>query len=180
MRPFTILLLIIGLLAGGQAATGAEHSPYVEIKVNGLEEVAPSLDRLADAAERLSQTHELSDEDKQKVIAIIGELKTLGNTLDHSMEGARRKLSSAQAEIRDSLRQLIIIACAGFIATLIIVTAAVMFLFRLQLGPLINTTAETAAKVADALDHLSATAEFIASQNEPKRRRFARKPPQNR
>lgn len=175
MRALYRLALLLIPLIPATASAADNSSPYVEITVRGIEEVAPPLNRLADAIEKLSQSDTLSDEDQHKIIAIIGELKVLSGELDSTLQKTKQNITQAQSEIAASIRQLIIVSLLGLTVTIILVCAAVFYLFRLQIAPLINTTSTTVTKIADAIENLSATAEFIAEKGATGNRRFARK-----
>ncbi len=168
-----LLIMIIPFTEATQASDA--NSPYVEINIQGIEEVAAPLNRLADAIEKLSQSDKLSNEDQEKIIAIIDELKTLSGNLNNTIKNTKDKITQAQNEIADSIRRLIILSVVGLTLTIIIVCAAILFLFKLQITPLVSTTSDTVTRVANALDHLSTTAGFIVDQNPPSNRRFARR-----
>lgn len=142
------------------------NSPYIEITVNGLEEVAPPLNRLAGAVEKLSQSDNLSPDDQQKLIAIIDEMKLLTDKLDHSIETTKQKISQTQEEISASIRQMIILALLGLVATVIIIFAAIFILFRVQISPLVNSTSSSLDKFSEAMENLSSATKVINSHNQ--------------
>lgn len=165
MRQFTsFLLFFIIFMPPSQAAD--HSSAYVEITINGLEEVAPPLNRLADAVETLSQSDKLSPEDQHKIIAIIDEMKLLTDKLDHSIETAKQKVSQTQEEISASIRQMIILALLGLVATVGIIFAAIFILFRIQILPLVNSTSSSLDKFSDAMNNLSTATKIINEHNE--------------
>ena len=175
MRPIAVLLVILIMPFSKATLASENNSPYVEISIHGIEEVVPPLNRLADAIEKLSQSDKLSNEDQEKIIAIIDELKILSGNLDNTIQNTKEKITQAQNEIADSIRRLIILSVVGLALTIIIVCTAVLFLFKLQIAPLVSTTSNTVTRVADALDNLSTTAGFIVDQNPAVSRRFARR-----
>ncbi len=158
-----LFLLFITLVSTAHAT--ASNSPYIEITVNGLEEVSPPLNRLADAVEKLSQADNLSHEDQQKIIAIIGEMKLLTDKLDNSIETTKQKVSQTQAEISASIKQMIMLALLGLIVTVIIICAAIFSVFRLQVAPLVNTTATSLDKFSDAMENISLATRYISEKD---------------
>jgi len=165
MRQLTgLILLFITLMPASQAADS--NSPYIEITVNGLEEMAPPLNRLADAVEKLSQSDKLSPEDQHKIIAIIDEMKLLTDKLDHSIEATKQKISQTQEEISASIRQMIILTLLGLVATVIIIFAAIFILFRVQISPLVNSTSSSLDKFSEAMENLSAATKIINKHNQ--------------
>lgn len=178
MKPLAILLIIAFIPLAETGVASERNSPYVEISIHGIEEVAPPLNRLADAIEKLSQSDKLSSEDQEKIIAIINEMKLLTGNLDNTIKNTKEKVTQAQNEIADSIRRLIILSTIGLALTIVIVCVAVLYLFKLQISPLVSTTSHTVTRMSDALDNLSNTATFLSTQNPPNTRRFARR--QNR
>lgn len=176
MRYFLILLLTLSFSANA-FATETERSPYVEITVNGLEQVAAPLNRLADAVETLADSDKLSDTDQEKLMLIMSELKGLSKNLDNTIITTRNKISETQAEIASSIKQLIWTALISLIATIGLICGFLFFLIKRQIGPLVDSTSTTIDKVAQSVDQLSKTAEFIvrhqSSHTHP--RRFARR-----
>ena len=146
MKTLATLLLMLVLPYSTTTLASNNDSPYIEINIQGIEEVAPPLNRLADAIEKLSQSDKLSDEDQEKIIAIIGELKTLSGALDNTIQNTREKITQAQNEIADSIRRLIMLSVTGLVLTIIIVCAAILFLFKLQIAPLVTTTSTTVSR----------------------------------
>ncbi len=136
-------------------------SPYIEITVNGLEEVAPPLNRLADAVGKLSQSDKLSPEDQQKIIVIIDEMKLLTDKLDNSIETTKQKISQTQEEISASIKQMIFLVLLGLVVTVIIIFSAIFILFRLQISPLVNTTSSSLDKFSEAMENLSTATKII-------------------
>jgi predicted PurR-regulated permease PerM len=175
MKTFTSLMLLWLAWLATPAFAAESTPPYVEINIQGIEEVAPPLNRLADAIEKLSDSDKLSAEDQEKIVAVIGELKTLSANLDTSINNAKQKVTQAQNEISASIQRMILLSFAGLALTIIVICAAILFLFRRQVAPLIDSGATTVDKMADAIDNLSATAGFIARQGDSGTRRFARK-----
>ena len=164
MRQLTgLILLFITLMPASQAADS--NSPYIEITVNGLEEMAPPLNRLADAVEKLSQSDKLSPEDQHKIIAIIDEMKQLTDKLDQSIEATKQKVSQTQEEISASIRQMIILTLLGLVATVIIIFTAIFILFRVQISPLVNSTSSSLDKFSEAMENLSAATKIINNHN---------------
>ena len=159
-----LLLLFITLASTAQAAE--DNSPYIEITVNGLEDVAPPLNRLADAIETLSQSEKLSPEDQQKIVAIVNEMKQLTDKLDNSIETTKQKVSQTQKEISASIKQLIMLALLGLVATVVIIFAAIFILFKLQISPLVNSTSTSLDKFSEAMDNLSSATKFISKNNQ--------------
>jgi hypothetical protein len=141
------------------------HSPYIEITVNGLEELAPPLNRLADAVEKLSQSDNLSAEDQQKIIAIIGEMRLLTDKLDHSIETTKQKVSQTQAEISASIKQMIMLALLGLMATVIMIFGAIFILFRLQIAPLVNSTSSSLDKFSSAMENISLATRSLSDKD---------------
>jgi len=158
-----LILLFITLLPASQAANSS--SPYIEITVNGLEETAPPLNRLADAVEKLSQSDKLGPEDQQKIIAIIDEMKLLTDKLDQSIETTKQKVSQTQEEISASIKQMIILTLLGLMATVIIIFAAIFILFRVQISPLVNSTSSSLDKFSEAMENLSSATKLINNHN---------------
>jgi len=154
-----IFLLFITLVS--TAHTADNNSPYIEIRVNGLKELAAPLNRLADAIEKLSQSDNLSSEDQQKIMAIIGEMELLTDKLDNSIEITKQKVSQTQAEISTSIRQMIVLALFGLVVTVIIICAAIFILFRLQISPLVISTSSSLDKLSEAMENLATASHFI-------------------
>lgn len=170
---FSLLLPSSVLLATPEKS---DATPYVQITVNGLEEVAPPLDRLAQAVESLADSEKLSDADQAKLMAIMDELKGLSQNLDNSIHTTREKISEAQTEIANSLKRLIWAALASLVLAIAAIAAIVFYLIKRQVGPLVDNTGMAIDKVANTVEHLSQTAEFIsAHQSGADRRRFARR-----
>lgn len=149
-----IFLLSITLLSTSIQAT-ENSSPYIQISVNGLEEVAPPLNRLADAVENLSRSDSLSSEDQQKVIAIFGEMKLLTDRLSNAIETTKQKISQTQQEISASIKQMILFVLLGLAAMIVIICAAIFLLFRFQIAPLVKTTSSSLNKFSEAMENLS-------------------------
>ncbi len=165
MRPIaSLFLFLIVFIPTTQAA---DDSPaYVEITINGLEEIAPPLNRLADAVKTLSQSDKLSPEDQHKIIAIIDEMRLLTEKLDHSIETTQQKVSQTQAEISASIRQMIMLALLGLMVTVGIIFAAIFMLFKVQISPLVNSTSSSLDKFSEAMDNLSSATKTINNHNE--------------
>ncbi len=157
-------LLFITLVSTAHAIDS--NSPYIEITVNGLEEVAQPLDRLANAVGKLSQSDNLSPEDQQKIIAIIDEMKQLTDKLDNSIETTKQKVSQAQEEISASIKQMIVLILLGLVVTVIIIFSAIFILFRLQISPLVNTTSSSLDKFSEAMENLSIATKIISENNQ--------------
>ena len=165
MKQLASLLLFFSIVMPTTQA--AEPNPaYVEITINGLEEVAPPLNRLADAVETLSQSDKLSPEDQHKIITIIDEMKQLTDKLDNSIETTKQKVSQTQEEISASIRQMIMLALLGLAITVGIIFAAIYILFRVQISPLVNSTSSSLDKFSDAMDNLSTATKIINEHNE--------------
>ena len=160
-----IFLLLITLVSSAYAADN--NSPYIEITVNGLEEVAAPLKRLADAVEKLSQSDKLSPEDQHKIIAIIDEMKQLTDKLDNSIETTKQKVSQTQEEISVSIKQMIMLVLLGLAVTVIIIFSAIFILFRLQISPLVSSTSSSLDKFSEAMENIS-TATKTISENKHK------------
>jgi predicted PurR-regulated permease PerM len=175
MRAFSTFVLLLIMFISTLAYANENRSPYIEISVNGLEEVAPPLNRLADAIEKLAESDKLSEEDQQKVIGIIGELKVVSGNLDSSIQNIKDKITQVQGEITDSIRQMILFTILGIVLIVIVIVAAVIYLFKFQISPFVNTTSTTVTNIANAIDNLSTTAELITEQGASKNKRFARK-----
>ncbi len=175
MRTLSTLVLLITMIISTLAYASENRSPYIEISVNGLEEVAPPLNRLADAIEKLADSDTLSEEDQQRVIGIIGELKGVSGNLDSTIQNIKDKTSQVQDEIKASIRRMILLTILGLILIVIVIVAAVYYLFRFQITPLVNTTSTTVTNIASAVDNLSTTAKFITQKGASDNRRFARK-----
>jgi len=164
MRPLPgIFLLFIMLISTAHAADS--NSPYIEITVNGLKEMAPPLNRLADAVEKLSQADNLSHEEQQKIVAIIGEMKLLTDKLDNSIETTRQKVSQTQEEISASIKQMIMLALLGLVVTVIIIFSAIFILFRLQISPMVSSTSSSLDKFSEAMENLSTATKIISENN---------------
>ena len=162
LLPGIFLLFIAFLSACAQASD--RNSPYLEITVNGLEEIAPPLSRLADAVEELSQSENFSIENQQKIISIIDEMKLLTDKFDSSIDLAKQKVSQTQEEISASIRQIIKFALLGLLAMLIIIGASLFYLFRYQVRPLVNTTLSSLGKLSMAMDNLSIATKALNHQ----------------
>lgn len=180
MPRYLTLLLTLSLFLPSSLLLAAEEradsTPYVQITVNGLEEVTPPLDRLAQAVESLADSEKLSDADQEKLMAIMDELKGLSQSLDNSIHSARNKISEAQSEIATSIKHLIWMALTSLVLAIAAIGAIVFFLIKRQVGPLVDNTGVAIDKVADTVEHLSHTAEFIAAHQSPGgTRRFARR-----
>lgn len=175
MRAFSTLVLLLIMFISTLAYANENRSPYIEISVNGLEEVAPPLNRLADAIEKLAESDKLSEEDQQKVIGIIGELKVVSGNLDSTIQNIKDKITQVQGEITASIQQMILFTILGVVLIVIVIVAAVLYLFRFQITPLVNTTSTTVTNIANAIDNLSTTAEFITEKGTSNNRRFARR-----
>lgn len=175
MRAFITVILLFAIIPCNAAPLAEDGSPYVEISINGLEELAPPLNRLADAVEELSRSEKLSPEDQQKIVAIIGELKLLGSGLDNTIEESKQKFTQAQQELRDSIRQLIILTLLSLVVCVIVICATLFALFRFQIAPLLNTTTSSLETFAGAMERLSASSATIAAYERGNERRFARK-----
>ena len=158
-----IFLLLISLASSAYAADN--NSPYIEITVNGLEEVAPPLKRLADAVEKLSQSDNLSPADQHKIIAIIDEMQQLTDKLDTSIETTKQKVSQTQEEISASIKQMIILVLLGLAVTVIIIFSAIFIFFRLQISPLVSSTSSSLDKFSQAMENLSTATKIISENN---------------
>ena len=165
MRALFLLLPLLVSFIPTYSCAADSNSPYIEISVHGIEEVAPPLNRLADAIENLSENENLSPEDQQKIIAIIGELKTLGDKLDNTIQTTKEKVSQTQQEISTSISQMIMLTLAGLVVCLTIICGVIFMLFRLQIAPLVTSTSASLEKFAAAMDNLSAASRQISAKN---------------
>ena len=105
-------------------------------------------------------------------------MKLLTGSLNNTIKNTKEKITQAQNEIADSIRHLIIFSIIGLALSIVIICIAVIYLLKLQISPLASTTSLTVTKASEALNNLSNTASFLATQNSPNTRRFARR--QNR
>ncbi len=172
----TISLFIAAFCQQVIASDENSKQPYIEITINGLEELGPPLDRLATAVEQLAESDKLSEQDQQKIMAITQELHQFTGQIDASIQSAKNKASEVQQEIASSAQHIVITAISGIFLITLSIFIALYYLFKHQISPLADSTLITVTQASSTLDQLSQTAEFIAENNTPNRgkRRFAR------
>ncbi len=173
---YTLILLFTLGFSSNILAEETTRAPYVEITVNGLEQVAAPLNRLASAVENLADSDKLSNTDQEKLMLIMNELNGLSRNLDNSILTTRNKISETQTEIANSIRQLIWTALLSLIVTIALVCGFLFLLIKRQISPLVDNTSTTIDKVAESVDQLSKTAEFIVTHQsrQTRLRRFSR------
>ncbi len=178
-RLITVMLLLFIPTANADSDETLKHrtKPYIEININGLEEIAAPLQGLTNAVEQLSRSEKLSAADQDKIMQITGELHKFSAHLDSTIDKTRDKVSNIQEEISASLQHMILLATIAFFAVIAFICGAIVLLFKWQISPLASSTLTTINDVSSTLDKLSATADFIAQHNTNNgvHRRFARR-----
>lgn len=179
MRMLLFCLLIHFPVFAMSAEQPVPPRPYITITVNGLEEIAPPLNRMAESLEQLVQSDKVSEADQRRLSQMIGELQGVTGRIDTMAAQVGGQMGRLQQAVSAQVKQWLLWSFIGLLLLIASIGLVLWLLLKWQLAPLVHVSTQSAKLMTHSLQDISSTARLIAGQADQQRTRprpFARRP----